>query len=322
MIATRMLSTEPGSGRAASHAMTPLPLPRLLTAQVDRLARDLIQPAVGPQVDFARPPGEEALVPAGSVSWAVFKNPVTLFVGGVAAVLLELGEPRVRHGVWDHSSFRDRPMERLQRTGLAAMLTVYGPASQARAMIEHVNRAHARVTGTTSAGAAYRADDPELLDWVQATAAWGFLEAYAAYARPLSLTQRDSYFAEGAPIGRLYGAVGAPTSTVELGRLFARMLPKLEPSDTLAEFLGIMREVPALPRAGRPLQRLLIKAAVAILPPGLADRLEIADSWRLSAWERQLAAALAKAADRLILPSSPAVQTCRRLGLPDDYLYR
>ena len=311
--------------RSEAGLVAPMPqlsIPRLLTARIDRLARDLVQPPAGPQVDFAQPAGEEALLAADSVSWQVFKNPVTLFIGGVAAVLLELGEPRVRHGVWDHSSFRTRPMERLQRTGLAAMLTVYGPASQARAMILGVNRAHGKVAGTTSAGASYRADDPELLDWVQATAAWGFMEAYAAFARPLSLPQRDSFFAEGAPIARLYGATGAPTSTVELGRLFARMLPKLEPSDTLQEFLAIMREVPALPRAGRPLQRLLIKAAVAILPPGVADRLDIAEAWRLSAWERQLAAALAKAADRLVLPSSPAVQSCRRLGLPDDYLYR
>ncbi len=302
--------------------MPPLPLPRLLVSRVDRLARDLFHPAGGPEVDFARPEGEPALVPPDSVSWAVFKNPVTLFVGGVAAVLLELAEPRVRHGVWDHSSFRTDPMSRLQRTGLAAMLTVYGPASQARAMIEGVNRLHGKVAGTTSGGLAYRADEPELLDWVQATAAWGFLEAYAAFARPLTLAQRDCYFAEGAPVARLYGATGAPGSTAALGRLFARMMPRLEPSATIHEFLAIMRSVEALPRAGRPAQRLLIKAGVSLLPDGVATRLAIAPEWRLSAWERTLAAAMAKGADRLVLPGSPAVQACRRLGLPDDYLYR
>ena len=74
-----------------------------------------------PPVDFSAPRGEPALAAPDSVSWQVFKNPVALFIGGVAAVLLELAEPRVRHGVWDHSSFRERPMQRLQRTGLAAM---------------------------------------------------------------------------------------------------------------------------------------------------------------------------------------------------------
>jgi hypothetical protein len=37
--------------------------------------------------------------------------------------------------------------------------------------------------------------------------------------------------------------------------------------------------------------------------------------------ERQLVRCVAAGADRLLLPSSAAVQSCRRLGLPDDYLY-
>jgi len=31
---------------------------------------------------------------------------------------------------------------------------------------------------------------------------------------------------------------------------------------------------------------------------------------------------MARRADRLILRSGPAAASCRRLGLPDDYLYR
>jgi uncharacterized protein (DUF2236 family) len=56
----------------------------------------------------ALPAGEPALAAPDSVSWRVFKNPVSLFVGGVTAVILELAEPRVRTGVWEHSSFRAR----------------------------------------------------------------------------------------------------------------------------------------------------------------------------------------------------------------------
>jgi uncharacterized protein (DUF2236 family) len=41
-----------------------------------------------------------------SVSWSVFKNPVSLFIGGVTAVIMELADPRVRTGVWEHTSFR------------------------------------------------------------------------------------------------------------------------------------------------------------------------------------------------------------------------
>ena len=90
----------------------------------------------------------------------MFKNPVAVFIGGVTAVLLEFAEPRVRDGVWQHSSFRTDPLTRLQRTGLAAMVTVYGPRSKAEAMIAGVVRRHERVTGWTSEGEPYRANDP------------------------------------------------------------------------------------------------------------------------------------------------------------------
>ena len=87
------------------------------------------------QVDFTRPAGESALVSPDSVSWRVFKNPIALYVGGITAVLLELAEPRVRTGVWEHTTFRTDPIPRMERTGLAAMVTVYGARSEAERMI-------------------------------------------------------------------------------------------------------------------------------------------------------------------------------------------
>jgi uncharacterized protein (DUF2236 family) len=46
----------------------------------------------------------------------VFKNPVSLFIGGVTAVIMELAEPRVRTGIWEHTTFRVNPIQRLRRT--------------------------------------------------------------------------------------------------------------------------------------------------------------------------------------------------------------
>ena len=66
----------------------------LLRHCLDGFAWRLLQPAGSAPVDFSRPSGEEALARADSISWQVFKNPVALFVGGVAAVILELAEPR------------------------------------------------------------------------------------------------------------------------------------------------------------------------------------------------------------------------------------
>jgi hypothetical protein len=42
--------------------------------------------------DFLRPAGEAALVSPESVLWRVFKNPLSLFIGDVAAVIFKLAE--------------------------------------------------------------------------------------------------------------------------------------------------------------------------------------------------------------------------------------
>lgn len=289
----------------------------MLRARLEAAARELMTPD-GWHVDFAAPPGEPALVPPDSVSWRVFKNPVTLFIGGVAAVILELAEPRVRAGVWNHTNFRTDPVTRLRRTGLAAMVTVYGARSVAEAMIAGINRRHARIEGVTPEGERYHAADPELLSWVQATAAFGFLEAYAVYVRPVSAGCRDAYYAEGREAARLYGAHGAPASQAELDATFAAMRERLQPSDVLAEFLAIMQTASIVPRVLRPVQLLFIRAAIDIVPNDIAARLGLGHGLRR--WEIPMVRTAATLADRLQLASSPAALACRRLGLPEDYL--
>ncbi|NYT43012.1 DUF2236 domain-containing protein [Sphingomonas sp. R-74633] len=298
-----------------------LTLPEPLLRRIGAAASEMMGSAPGMDFDFAAPVGEAALIGSGSVSWRVFKNPVTLFIGGVAAVILELAEPGVRDGVWEHSSFRTDALTRLRRTGLAAMMSVYGPRSRAEAMIAGVVRAHGRVTGITSEGTPYHANDPVLLDWVQATASFGFVRAYHSYVERLSYRERDSALAEGATVARLYGAVGAPGSEAKMAALFAWMDPRLVPSPIILEFLEIMAKVPALPRAARPFQRMLLRAAVSLLPDVLIDRLGLED-WRLRGFERRLVRLIARTADRVPLLGSPPAKASERLGLPADWLWR
>ena len=127
-------------------------------------------------------------------------------------MILELAEPRVCAGVWDHTTFRTEPLKRLRRTGLAAMVTVYGPRSTAERLIAGVRRMHGRVEGVAADRRACNANDTALLDWVQATASFGFVEAYPAYVRTLSDADRDAFYAESAVPAGLYGATGAPKS--------------------------------------------------------------------------------------------------------------
>ncbi|MGE0665012.1 MAG: oxygenase MpaB family protein [Sphingomonadales bacterium] len=303
----------PGTARAL--------LPPLISRRLDSAASALLRPA-GRAVDFSRPVGEPALVSPDSVSWQVFRNPVSVFIGGVAAVILELAEPSVRTGVWEHTSFRDDPMRRLQRTGLAAMVTVYGARSVAEAMIAGVSRMHGRVRGETPDGEAYSATDPHLLTWVQATASYGFAEAYSHYVRPLSAEQLDRYYLEGDAAARLYGAVDAPMSDAERAALFDAMRGRLEASPVIFEFLGIMARAPVFPAPLRPAQRMLVRAAVDIVPWWVRDLVGLHRIAGLRAWEAPLVRRAARLSDRVMLASSPPVQSCLRLGLPADYLYR
>ncbi len=275
--------------------------------------RDLMRPPAGMAFDFTRPPGEPALAPRDGVSWRVFANPVSLFIGGVAAVLLELAEPSVRSGVWDHSSFRRDPAMRLRRTGFAAMMTVYGPRSATEALIARVVRMHGDVEGVTPDGTAYRANDPRLLGWVQATASFGFTEAYHRYVRPLSAAEKDAAFAEAEPSARLYGAVDVPRRWADWEATLAQTAPGLEGSDILSDFLRIMRDAPILPAPMRWLQRLLVRAAVE-MTPGPVRSLPQLRGGGLRPGEATAVRLLGRAAAALPLRGTPPADAARRLA--------
>jgi uncharacterized protein (DUF2236 family) len=273
-------------------------------------------------IDFSTPKGEAALTSADSVSWRVFKNPVALFVGGTAAVILELADPAVRAGVWQHSSFRKNPFGRLQRTGLAAMITIYGARAVAEAMIERVVRMHSSVHGTTANGVRYHANDPRLLTWVHSTAAYSFAAAYDGYVARLDDAHFARIFSEGAPVASLYGADAPARSVVEMHALFEKAGSVLDASPIVFDFLDIMRTTPALPRSVRWMQAMLVRAAVELVPGWIRARLGLTRAYGLRRHERWLVQLAGSTSDKIVLSSSPAVQACVRMGLPVSHLYR
>lgn len=290
--------------------------------RLDKAAQSYLGDPSLAKVNFVEPFGEPALVDPDSVSWRIFKNPVALFIGGVTAVILEFADPRVRSGVWDNTSFRTDPVTRLKRTGLAAMVTVYGAQSVSERMIQMVNRMHNNVAGVTPDGTPYAASDPTLLRWVHATASFGFLEAYSAYAAPLSDTERDRYYYEGRKAAALYGAKDTPQSLAGQRQLFQEMLPQLEPSEIIFEFLRIMKRAEAFPQPAQIAQHSLVRAAIDIVPSEVRDILGLDKRYGLRPVEGRVVRRMARRADRLLLRSGPAIQSCRRMGLADDYLYR
>jgi uncharacterized protein (DUF2236 family) len=193
------------------------------------------------------------------------------------------------------------------------MMTVYGPRSASEQLIARVVRMHEHVRGTTPDGLAYHANDPRLLDWVQATAVFGFTEAYHRHVQSLSAREKDAAFVEGQASARLYGATGLPHSWAGWEALLAATAPRLEGSCILADFLRIMNEAPIVPAPLRPLQRLLVRAAVDMLPEPVRSLPQLRGRG-LRLGEAALVRALARSSALLPLGDTPPLQAARRLA--------
>jgi len=277
---------------------------------------------LGWKIDYGQPLGEPAYLHPGSVQWRVYKNPIALAVGGVAAVLMEFADARIRSGVWDHSTYKADPIGRSQRTGVAAMVGVYGPQSAARRVIQGVTNMHAKVNGDTPKGEAYRALDPELLDWVSATAAYGFLNAYDRFVAPVSEADKARFYREGEPIARLYGVQISPRSAADFLSMMDKLADRFESHPIVEEFLAIIQSGKAAPGAPKFLHRALARGAVSLLPPLIRRKLALGEAYDLTMVDRLALRISGALADRKPDLNAPPCQASVRLGLPADFLYR
>ncbi len=277
---------------------------------------------LGWKIDFSQPVGEMSLQHPSSVQWRIFKNPIALGIGGVVAVLLEFADARIRSGVWDHSTYKADPIGRSKRTGVAAMVGVYGPQSAARRVIQGVTNMHGRVNGLTPGGVEYRAMDPDLLDWVSATAAYGFLNAYDRFVAPVSDADKDRYYRDGATVARLYGVQYTPRSTADFMAMLDQRLDRFEPHPIVEEFLAIIQSGKAAPGTPRFLHRALARASVSLLPNKVRDKLALGPAFDLTFFDRMALRAVAGFIEKKPDRNGPPCQASVRLGLPFDFLYQ
>ena len=170
----------------------------------------------------------DALFAPDSVAWRVNGDVVTMMIGGVSGLLLQMLHPAVLAGVWDHSDFRTDMLGRLRRTAKFIAVTTYDHASAGQAAIDKVNRIHAKLKGTLPDGTPYRVTDPHLLTWVHATETLSFLNAWVRHAEPdMSQADQDQYFAEMAQIAEGLGADPIPRSRSETLALIDSYRPEL-----------------------------------------------------------------------------------------------
>lgn len=214
------------------------------------------------------PASENALYPRGSVIWRVHGDVTSMMVGGVAALLTQMLHPGALGGVWEHSNVANDMIGRLRRTARFIAVTTYGERAAAEQAIARVRSIHGQVQGTLPDGSAYRADDPALLAWVHVAGAINFLDGWRRYGDPrMSRRDQDTYFAEAALVARLLGADPVPETRAEAERLVAQFQPQLRSDDRTAAFRKFVLDAPAPSLKEAPVQKLLMAAAVDLMPP-------------------------------------------------------
>ncbi len=246
----------------AGRAVAPLAQVAVREAMA-RLFRGSATSAAAPAVVST---GEVGWFGPASTTWRVHGD-ASMFVGGIAALMLQALHPRAMAGVADHSDFRTDPLGRLRRTAAFMGATVYGTAGEAERACSTVRRVHTRVSGLAPDGRPYSADEPELLDWIHVAEFAAFAGAHRRFgADPMTVDELDHYVGEVARVAEALGDPAPPRSWADLGDALDRYRPQLavgEQARTAWRFLEEVRLAPAV----LPAYRVLFAGAVACLPP-------------------------------------------------------
>jgi len=206
-------------------------------------------------------------------------SPVTPFLGGGAAVLLQVAHPLVACGVVEHSGYNRDLWRRLMGTLRALYLITFGDRAEAEYAGAAVQAVHARVHGRTRsqlgpfpAGTSYSASDPDLMLWVHATLVHSSLAAYGRFVEPLTPTERERYHDEMNLVAVLFGTPAnvLPDNYREFRTYFEAQVRSdaitvTEPAREVAEVILAARLPPPL-RLLVPAHRL---ASACILPEKL-----------------------------------------------------
>jgi uncharacterized protein (DUF2236 family) len=242
--------------------MTPEPLGIVTEADLER-ELTLVRAAA-----VSRPAG---LFGPDSVAWRIDRE-AAIFFGAGRALLLQLAHPWVAAAISQHSQTLTDPIGRFHRTFNVAFTMVFGTTSEAIETARRLHRRHAGISGVLregsgafAAGAKYQANDVAALRWVHATLTDSALVAYELVNPPLSVDDRERYYAEARRSSALFG------------------IPQGALPENLADFAGyvdemLVSQILAVGDAGRRI--------AAELFSGAATR------WRAPMWYRALTAYL------------------------------
>jgi uncharacterized protein (DUF2236 family) len=228
----------------------------------------------------------------GTQMWRINREAV-LLGAGPAALLLQIAHPLVAEGVAQHSQFEADPFARLRNTLMTTMDLVFGDGPTSERALRRLNGVHAAVKGrvtdpeatrATGGATAYRALDPALLLWVQATLIVTSVRAYERWVGPLRDAEKEQFWQEARHVGPRMGipmdrspatwpalmdywdSMLAPDGPIQVTPTARRLAP------------GILR--PPLPGVPGSIVDALALPGLGLLPPRIRDGFGIAWSPR------------------------------------------
>jgi uncharacterized protein (DUF2236 family) len=202
-----------------------------------------------------------------SVTWRIHSDPSTL-LGGGRALLVEALHPTTMAVFDQNTDYEHDPWGRLWRTSEWFATVTFADTATAEAAGAGLRSVHQRLSGVDPlTGRLHRADEPELLQWVHATAVHSFLTAYRRYGGRLSDADADRYVAEMVRIAEL---VGLPPSAVPANladlRAYLESVQGLAVTPAARRGMMLMLLSPPIPKPLWPTWAIVYAALVAILP--------------------------------------------------------
>lgn len=214
----------------------------------------------------------------GSTFWEIGRE-ACVFVGAGRAALLQLAHPWVAWAIQHHSSTREAPIARFQRTFFHVFRMIFSDLETVSRTARAVHSIHTRIRGSVEgaagpwpAGAGYHANDTDAINWVHATLIDTVLLCFDRIVHPLATSERDAFVSESRRFVQLFGVPEHATFAggAELQAYMDRMLD----SDTLT-VTPPAREItrflfsPLVPGSG-PLMRRYAELTAWLLPERLA----------------------------------------------------
>ncbi|MCD2442198.1 DUF2236 domain-containing protein [Agromyces sp. SYSU K20354] len=198
-----------------------------------------------------------------------------LLLGGGAAILLQLADPRVARGVAMHSDFRDRPLDRLQGTLDYVYAVSFGDDEMVTAAVRAVNARHAPVRGPADDGEpAYSAFDADAQRWVASTLLASALTLHERLQGPLETETADAIVRNY----RLFGSrlqasrEGWTDSRAEFDAWWEERVAALQVgNDARAVARSLLCGTSALPFGSRAVLPPIRLITAALLPPAIRD---------------------------------------------------